>query len=182
MGAVAFLPVLLLAFAFAALSRPSSSPRATSSRLTWVVPVEGPVTSPYGLRRGRMHQGADIAAPAGSPVVAVAPGTVVAVSPDGERENYGNTVIVRHDDGSATVYAHLESFHHAHAWLGQRVEASDQLGKVGRTQSPLPPSEHPHLHFEVLAELVTDRNGRPILNRDTPQRIDPQQWYGPRAA
>jgi murein DD-endopeptidase MepM/ murein hydrolase activator NlpD len=179
----AFLPLLLLGFALAALARPASSPasRAQPSRLSWIVPVRGPVTSPYGVRRGRMHQGADIQAPRSAPVVAVAPGLVVAVSPDGERENYGNTVIVRHYDGTATVYAHLESFNHRHAWPGNRVNAGDQLGTIGTTQAPLPPGEHPHLHFEVLAELVTDRNARPVLNRDTPRRIDPQQWHGPRA-
>lgn len=180
---LALLPLLLL---IAIAASASSSRRVSSSSgraLTWIVPVpNGRVTSPYGMRNGRMHQGADIAAPAGSAVVAVAPGVVVAVSPDGERENYGNTVIVRHDDGTATVYAHLSAFDSDHAWVGQRVNAGDRLGYVGATQAPLPPGKAPHLHFEVLAMLVSAANGRPVLNREQPERIDPRQWYGPRAA
>ena len=173
------LPIALLVLVAASTASRRAAP--SSARLTWIVPVVGRVSSPYGVRRGRMHQGADVQAPAGAPVVAVAPGVIVAVSPDGERANYGNTVIVRHDDGTATVYAHLKAFA-PYLRTGQRVAPGERLGTIGTTQAPLPAGEVAHLHFEVLRELVTDARGRPILNRDTPTRIDPQQWRGPRVA
>lgn len=162
------LPLLLLfAIVAAAARRPAQA-------VTNTAPPR--ISSPYGPRGGRIHQGVDMPAPRGTPVRAAADGRIVAVSPDGARQNYGNTVIILHDSGVATLYAHLESFDSRNAWVGQRVSAGDQIGRVGTTQKPLPPGDHPHLHFEVLRELVTDAHGNPIVNAQTPARIDPEQW------
>lgn len=168
---IALLPLLLLFIVAAAANRRDAAPSSPAA-----LPTDGRITSPFGPRGERIHQGIDIAAPRGTAANAALPGVVIDVSPDGTRTNYGNTVIVQHRDGSATVYAHLESFDSRHAWVGAPVRTGDKLGAVGTTQAPMPPGQHPHLHFEVLAEVVRDRNGRVILNSETPQRINPEWW------
>ena len=98
---------------------------------------------------GRRHGGIDIEGDIGDPVVAVAGGTVV-VRPNNEAA--GNTVHVRHDDGSLTKYFHLDGFSVRH---GQRVEAGQQIGTMGRTGNT-PAQGDTHLHFELW------RDGRQV--------------------
>ena len=98
---------------------------------------------------GRRHGGIDIEGDVGDPVVAVAGGTVV-VRPNNEAA--GNTVHVRHDDGSLTKYFHLDGFSVRN---GQRVEAGQQIGTMGRTGNT-PAQGDTHLHFELW------RDGRQI--------------------
>jgi LysM repeat protein len=76
-----------------------------SRQFQWPV-AQGVVSSGFGIRNGAMHSGVDIAAPAGTPVLAADSGVVIF---SGTLHGYGNTVIIRHDDSYATVYAHPDS-------------------------------------------------------------------------
>jgi murein DD-endopeptidase MepM/ murein hydrolase activator NlpD len=108
----------------------------SSSGFIW--PVNGTVTSPFGMRWGRMHEGIDIAAPSGTPVQAVADGNVVLAAPTG---GYGNYTCVDHGGGLASCYAHLSSF----AVTSGAVSQGQVIGAVGCTGSCF----GDHLHFEV---------------------------------
>ena len=106
----------------------------------FIWPAKGLLTSGFGWRWGRMHQGIDIAADVGTPVYAAADG-VVEYS-DWNSGGYGNLVDVRHADGSMTRYGHLNrSLVHA----GQHVRQGEQIAEMGSTGY----STGPHLHFEV---------------------------------
>ncbi|MGI8873442.1 MAG: murein hydrolase activator EnvC family protein [Egibacteraceae bacterium] len=105
----------------------------------WVWPASGPVTSEYGQRWGRMHEGIDIGAGTGAPVVAARGGTV---SHAGRMGGYGNLVLVSHGDGIVTAYAHMSALSVS---AGASVSAGQRLGSVGCTGS----CTGPHLHFEV---------------------------------
>ncbi|HEY2024695.1 M23 family metallopeptidase [Paraburkholderia sp.] len=89
------------------------------------------------------HSGVDFAAPAGTPVVAAADGTVQFV---GSGAGYGNYVAVRHRDGYTTYYGHLSRFA-ARLRTGMPVKQGDALGEVGSTGT----ATGPHLHFELRA-------------------------------
>ena len=115
----------------------------------WLRPTSGRLTSGFGPRWGRNHNGVDIAAPIGTPVVAARAGTVVHVtngcnptSSWGCGGGFGNHVIVAHAGGMATVYAHLST---VATGSGQQVSAGQQLGGIGNSGS----SYGAHLHFEV---------------------------------
>lgn len=107
----------------------------------FVMPVNtGRVSSKFGPRRYRYHYGIDIALPSGNSVVSSFAGKVRII--DYEPGGYGNYVVVRHDNGLETVYAHLSS---VSCKLNQRVDAGDKLGMSGNTGR----STGPHLHFET---------------------------------
>jgi murein DD-endopeptidase MepM/ murein hydrolase activator NlpD len=105
----------------------------------WVWPAPGPVTSEFGRRWGRMHQGIDIGASTGTPIYAAQPGCV---SFAGRQGGYGNLILVDHGGGVVTAYAHQSRFR---ASAGECVQAGQQIGEVGSTGN----STGPHLHFEV---------------------------------
>lgn len=105
------------------------------------------VSSPFGMRthpvygEPRFHEGVDLTAPVGTPIYAAAAGTLeLAASGRG----YGKLVVLRHDDGYSTRYAHLASWTIGLRY-GQRVEQGEVIGYVGRTGT----TTGPHLHFEV---------------------------------
>jgi peptidoglycan DL-endopeptidase CwlO len=102
-------------------------------------PVNGPVTSPFGPRWGRMHEGVDIAVPTGTPIRAAQAGNVVIAAPT---SGYGNYTCVDHGGGLSTCYAHQSSFA---ASVGDSLGQGDVLGYVGCTGSCF----GDHLHFEV---------------------------------
>jgi Meckel syndrome type 1 protein len=102
-------------------------------------PVNGTVTSGFGPRGGRNHDGLDIAAPTGTPVRAAACGTV---SLAGQQSGYGNIVCVTHTSQFSTCYAHLSRFGVSN---GARVQQGQVIGYVGCTGS----CTGPHLHFET---------------------------------
>jgi murein DD-endopeptidase MepM/ murein hydrolase activator NlpD len=110
------------------------------------------VTSRYGMRRhpvlgySRRHNGTDFAAPYGTPVRATASGVVSARGRDNGRGNY---VIVRHGNGFASHYYHLQRFA-AGLRAGQRVDQGQVIGTVGSTGL----STGPHLHYGLV------QNGR----------------------
>jgi murein DD-endopeptidase MepM/ murein hydrolase activator NlpD len=108
----------------------------SSSGFVW--PVNGPVVSPFGMRWGRMHEGVDIAVPAGTPIHAAASGTIALASVYG---GYGNYTCVDHGGGLATCYAHQSSF----AVTSGSVSQGEVLGYVGCTGHCF----GDHLHFEV---------------------------------
>jgi murein DD-endopeptidase MepM/ murein hydrolase activator NlpD len=116
----------------------------TPGRLQW--PVSGPVTSGFGMRWGRMHEGIDIAVPSGTPVHAAADGRIVYA---GWMSGYGNLVVVDHGDGLATAYGHNTS---VAVWVGQDVTAGQEIAISGSTGH----STGPHVHFEVRL------NGAPV--------------------
>ena len=106
--------------------------------LAW--PARGPLGSLFGPRGFGFHAGVDIAAAAGTPVAAAAPGRVVWA---GYRAGgWGLLVTIAHRDGVRTMYAHLSR---VGVRLGERVGAGARVGRVGATGD----ATGPHLHFEV---------------------------------
>jgi murein DD-endopeptidase MepM/ murein hydrolase activator NlpD len=118
-------------------SSSSSAPSAAPGGYQW--PVSGPVTSPFGWRWGRMHEGIVIAVPSGTPVHASAAGTVIYAS---WMDGYGNFVIIDHGGGIATAYGHNTSLA---VTVGQHVEQGSVIAYSGSTGH----STGPHVHFEV---------------------------------
>lgn len=110
-------------------------------RVPLAMPVRAAVryTSPFGPRWGRMHEGIDMAAPAGTPVYATADGEVTFA---GWQNGYGRIVIVRHANGIETRYPHLNAIR---TEVGQRVSRGDQVGDMGNSGL----STGPHLHYEI---------------------------------
>jgi murein DD-endopeptidase MepM/ murein hydrolase activator NlpD len=113
--------------------------------LRFALPVPGPLTAGFGLRRyfnGQArapHSGIDIAAPEGSPISAPAPGIVVET---GDYFFNGNTVFIDHGQGFVTMYNHLRTIS---VKPGTRVQTGDKIGEVGRTGRVT----GPHLHWTV---------------------------------
>jgi murein DD-endopeptidase MepM/ murein hydrolase activator NlpD len=114
---------------------PMSAPSAAG--LIW--PLDGLLTSGFGYRWGRMHEGIDIAVPEGTPIRASKGGTVIMASYNG---GYGNYTCIDHGSGLSTCYAHQSGFV---AGAGQSVSQGQIIGYSGNTGS----STGPHLHFEV---------------------------------
>jgi murein DD-endopeptidase MepM/ murein hydrolase activator NlpD len=109
------------------------------------LPVSGVISSPQGWRRDpingetRYHAGTDIAAPAGTPIKAIAAGRVIE---SGLKGTYGNTVVVQADDGRKMLYAHNnQNF----VQVGDRVSRGEEIAEVGSTGR----ATGPHVHFEV---------------------------------
>jgi murein DD-endopeptidase MepM/ murein hydrolase activator NlpD len=119
-------------------STPVPTGRACGSA-TISSPVHGTVTSDFGPRGGRNHDGIDIAAPTGTPVRAAACGTV---SMAGQQSGYGNIVCITHTSQFSTCYAHLSRFGVTN---GAQVQQGQVIGYVGCTGS----CTGPHLHFET---------------------------------
>jgi murein DD-endopeptidase MepM/ murein hydrolase activator NlpD len=133
-----------------------SGPAKVSPRgMIW--PVNGPVTSGYGWREHpvlggrRFHAGIDIGVPSGTPIASAGEGTIVFA---GLKNGYGNTVIVDHGGGIATLYAHQSQLA---STVGSPVTQGQTIGFVGCTGY----CTGPHLHFEVRV------NGDPV---------DPMGW------
>jgi murein DD-endopeptidase MepM/ murein hydrolase activator NlpD len=118
---------------------PAGPVRYGSGQLIW--PVDGPVVSGFGYRWGRMHEGIDIAVPAGTPIRAADAGTVVLVQSEAESGGYGNFSCLDHGGGLQTCYAHQSSF----AITSGSVSQGEIIGYVGCTGHCF----GDHLHFEV---------------------------------
>lgn len=108
-------------------------------------PLDGVLTSPYGLRYNggvdfQIHRGVDISAPTGTPVHAMAPGTVEFA---GSMRGYGRVVIVDHGSHVRTVYAHLSE---VRATEGQVLHGRPVIGLSGSSGT----SSAPHIHFEII--------------------------------
>ena len=109
----------------------------SAAGFTW--PTSGQITSGFGPRWGRMHQGLDIAAPTGRPITAAKSGTVIVAGWSG---GYGQLVVIDHGGGLATAYAHQSRIA---VKTGDPVTQGGLVGFVGSTGH----STGPHLHFEV---------------------------------
>ena len=140
----------------AAFAQERAEREARLNRPLYVMYTKGVFTSGFGYRWGVLHAGIDVANSIGTPIYAVADGVVIDVGPTA---GYGAWVKLRHNDGTVTLYGHINT------WLvskGQRVMAGDQIATMGNRGQ----STGPHCHFEVLL------NGT--------NRIDPVPWLAQR--
>ena len=121
-------------------SIPAGSIKRGSGDLIW--PVNGPLTSPFGQRWGRLHAGIDISDPSGTPIRAAAAGQVILMDPTG---GYGNYTCIDHGNSISTCYAHQSRFGTSR---GATVKQGEVVGYVGNTGN----SFGDHLHFEVRVD------------------------------
>ncbi|MGW0792093.1 M23 family metallopeptidase [Streptomyces sp. NPDC002911] len=109
----------------------------------WTLPVEEPAGTPYHQRGSAwstgLHTGVDFAIPTGTQVKAIGPGEVVTAGAGGD---YGNQVVIHHEDGTYSQYAHLSE---VKAVVGQSVQGGTLIGWSGETGN----ATGPHLHFEI---------------------------------
>lgn len=126
-------------------------------RPMFVKPASGQLTSNYGSRWGTIHGGLDIANAMQTPIFAVADGRII---DSGPASGFGMWVRLQHDDGTVSVYGHIDS---SGVQVGQRVMAGDEIAKMGNRGF----STGPHLHFEIW-----DNGGT--------NRIDPAPWLAQR--
>ncbi len=106
---------------------------------TFAYPVTGKITSGFGRRWGKIHNGIDIGVPTGTPVKAADGGTVVFC---GKQGTYGNLVILDHGAGFSTYYAHNSEFLVSKGDKVHKGQTIAMSGNTGRTTGP-------HLHFEI---------------------------------
>ncbi|MPZ84759.1 MAG: peptidoglycan DD-metalloendopeptidase family protein [Actinophytocola sp.] len=125
---------------------------AERNRPKYVKPAEGRLSSSFGSRWGTTHYGLDIANRMGTPIVAVADGTVIEAGP---ASGFGLWVRIQHADGTVSVYGHMESFS---VYEGQDVQAGERIASMGSRGY----STGPHLHFEIW-----DADG---------MKVNPQPW------
>ena len=120
-----------------------SKGKSGSMALSW--PLEGRLSSRYGLRGQAHHDGIDIKAPPGTPIRAAEAGRVI--HSDNSLAGYGNMVIIKHPGSFSSVYAHNRR---NLVQVGDFVEKGQVIAEVGQTGR----ASTPHLHFEVR------RNGK----------------------
>mgnify|MGYP003308147906 FL=1 len=121
------------------------------------------VSSRFGPRRRRFHYGIDLAMPTGTPIYSTFDGTIRVAK---YNKSYGNLVVIRHDNGLETYYAHLSRIQ---VKPGQEVKAGEQIGLAGNTGR----SYGSHLHFEtrylgaaINPDIIIDfsENGHKLKN------------------
>ncbi len=145
----------LVAASFDAVVDSLESHKATLERTPSIMPTMGWLTSRFSRQRfhpihheSRPHQGIDVAAPIGTPIVAPADGRVIDVRAKGTG-GYGMMLTIDHGGGVVTRYAHCSKIL---VKVGQRVRRNEKIALVGKTGL----ATAPHLHYEVI------RNGRPV--------------------
>jgi len=128
----------------AAPPAPKAEPvvKASGARLDW--PLVGVLYARFGKRGESQHDGIDIAAPLGTPILAAAEGVVLY---SGYQRGYGHIVIVDHGGGLLTLYAHNQA---NLVKEGERVKAGTPVAKVGMASR----TSGPHVHFEVREDAV----------------------------
>ena len=131
-------------------SKPKRKSNIRSTRATgFLWPAKGRVISSFGPKKGGIHNdGINIAATEGASIRAAADGTVVYIG--NELKGYGNLIILRHDNGYLTAYAHNKTFAVS---KGERVHQGQVIGYVGATGNV----KRPQLHFAI-------RKGRKALD------------------
>lgn len=142
-GAARELPVTLITPESASLHAPDTDEMRESVSFAWPV-FGGTVTSPFGQRGNSFHDGIDIQAPAGTLVRAARDGDVIYSD---TLTGYGNVIIVRHQRGYATVYAHNQK---NRVREGQHVRRGEVIGTVGDSGR----ASTSNLHFEVRKDNV----------------------------
>ncbi len=122
--------------------------RIAAEKIPFALPLRSSfrLTSRFGPRNGRLHAGTDMAGPMGTPLYATADGVV---SFAGRQSGYGWVVIIKHDFGFETRYAHQSRIR---VKKGQRVSRGDRIGDMGSSGR----STGSHVHYEVR------RNGKPV--------------------
>lgn len=115
----------------------------------WPVPSSHTVSSGYGARWGGFHRGVDIAAPAGTPIVAVDNGVVLFA---GSASGFGHWVVIQHSNGLMSVYGHMYSSGLLVS-VGQEVKRGQIIARVGSDGE----STGPHLHFSVAKGIDGSR-------------------------
>ncbi len=118
----------------------TKEPPKTMATGDFLRPTRGRVSSPYGMRKGRMHRGLDIASATGTSIKASDGGKVVYV---GYRGAYGKMIEIDHENGYKTRYAHNSQLL---VKVGERVYKGQEISKMGSTGR----STGSHLHFEVI--------------------------------
>ncbi len=128
---------------------------------SFLFPINGEMSSQYGVRNGRPHQGIDFRAPKGTSIHAVFDG-VVRLSRN--YAGYGNVIVIRHYNGLETVYSHNDQ---NLVNVGDRVNSGDKIATCGSTGQ----ATGNHLHFEVRVNgipinpnLILDTNNKTIQN------------------
>lgn len=152
------IPALAEAFAPATPSQLSPVKGQDAAGRAVVFPTSGTLTSTYGMRWGAMHNGIDVANPIGTPIYSIMDGTVISSGP---AQGYGNWIRVQHDDGSISVYGHMQASSLL-VGVGERVAAGQQIASIGNEGQ----STGPHLHFEIWP--------------DGANAVDPQPWFAAR--
>jgi len=119
--------------------------KRVASKGTYIWPYKGKVTSDYAWRvmgsRNEFHKGLDIGGPRNSAIVASDGGVVTFAAYD--NSGYGNCVLIRHDDGTVTRYAHCSELY---VTVGQKVAQGETIAAMGMTGS----ATGVHVHFEVI--------------------------------
>lgn len=123
--------------------------KSPSKKGDWTKPVDGKYELSAGFGKGgdrwsSKHSGQDFAVPNGTPVKSVSSGTVVKAGPNGagDGSSYGNAIVVKHENGTYSQYAHLSKLN---VKAGQQVDSGQKIGLSGSTGN----SSGPHLHFEI---------------------------------
>ena len=116
-------------------------------------PAEGAFTSGFGARWGTNHNGIDIANTPGTPILAVTGGTVI---DSGPAQGFGNWIRIRHEDGSISVYGHMQSLYVA---VGETVQPGQPIAGMGSEGF----STGSHLHFEIWPDGATPVDPAPWL-------------------
>ena len=122
--------------------------------------TDGNLSSPFGWRWGRLHQGMDFSAPYGSPIRAAQDGKVVS---SGWDAGYGYMVTIEHTPGIETRYAHCST---ALVGVGQSVRRGQMIARIGTTGH----ATGPHVHFELLVRDVNVNPARYLAQ--TPPRSE----------
>ncbi len=120
-------------------SSPLPSRGSAPKKILWPVPG-GKLYSRFGMRNGRMHEGIDISAKQGTPVLAAADGKVT--YSDNTIRGYGNMIVIKHAGNLSTVYAHNKRNLVKAGRIVKRGQKIAEVGQTGRATGP-------HLHFEV---------------------------------
>lgn len=118
---------------------------ASRAGVSYICPVQGIVSSPFGERGGGFHYGLDIAANEGTPIYAAAAGLVTEAG--WKNDAYGYTIMIDHGNGYETLYAHSCSLV---AQVNELVAAGQLIAYVGNTGN----STGPHLHFEIRLNSI----------------------------
>ena len=127
--------------------RSTTSSKKVDIGISLIRPISGVITSRFGALskiRTSAHTGLDIAASSGTPIAAAAAGTVIF---SGRKGNYGNMVVIAHNNGVQTYYAHCSRLY---VTAGTQVAQGQTIAAVGSTGN----STGPHLHLEVRVNGV----------------------------